>query len=87
MRVLTLDLNKKVTDVKIVGDSYINVPGLQPGEIINDSGEQGQIMQADGTFITPPVEPIAPQPYQPTNAEVAQMISDLQADLVIAGVI
>lgn len=28
-----------------------------------------------------------PQPYQPTNAEVAQMISDLQADLIIAGVI
>lgn len=25
--------------------------------------------------------------YQPTNAEVAQMISDLQADLLIAGVI
>lgn len=28
-----------------------------------------------------------PEPYQPTNAEVAQMISDLQADLIIAGVI
>ena len=27
------------------------------------------------------------RPYQPTNAEVAQMISDLQADLIIAGVI
>lgn len=27
------------------------------------------------------------QPYQPSNAEVAQMISDLQADLIIAGVI
>lgn len=27
------------------------------------------------------------QPKQPTNAEVAQMISDLQADLIIAGVI
>ena len=25
--------------------------------------------------------------YQPTNAEVAHMISDLQADLIIAGVI
>lgn len=27
------------------------------------------------------------EPHQPTNAEVAQMISDLQADLIIAGVI
>ena len=29
----------------------------------------------------------AHEPYQPSNAEVAQMISDLQADLIIAGVI
>lgn len=28
-----------------------------------------------------------PLPYQPTNAEVAQMISDLQVDLILAGVI
>ena len=26
-----------------------------------------------------------PQPYQPSNAEVAQMISDLQVDLILAG--
>lgn len=31
--------------------------------------------------------PVAPEPNQPSNAEVAQMISDLQADLIIAGVI
>ncbi len=34
-----------------------------------------------------PIVTIEPQHYQPTNAEVAQMISDLQADLIIAGVI
>ena len=27
------------------------------------------------------------EPNQPTNAEIAQMISDLQADLIIAGVL
>ena len=27
------------------------------------------------------------KPYQPSNAEIAQMISDLQADLIIAGVL
>lgn len=27
------------------------------------------------------------EPYQPSNAEVAQMISDLQVDLILAGVI
>lgn len=27
------------------------------------------------------------EPYVPTNTEIAQMISDLQADLIIAGVI
>lgn len=31
--------------------------------------------------------PPEPVPMQPSNAEVAQMISDLQADLMIAGVI
>lgn len=31
--------------------------------------------------------PAPPTPYEPTNTEVAQMISDLQADLMIAGVI
>ena len=31
--------------------------------------------------------PIEPVPTQPTNAELAQLVSDLQADLLIAGVI
>lgn len=38
----------------------------------------------DGVWEDVPTEPT---PHQPTNAEVAQMISDLQADLLIAGVI
>lgn len=33
------------------------------------------------------VPEVIPQVYAPTNAQVAQMISDLQADLLIAGVI
>jgi len=61
-------------------------PAITKDEIQSDIGECGQIMQTNGTFITP--EPvITPQPYVPTNAEIAQMISDLQADLIIAGVI
>ncbi len=36
--------------------------------------------------ITEPVQPI-PVPHQPSNAEVVQAISDLQADLIIAGVL
>lgn len=31
--------------------------------------------------------PPEPVPTQPTNAELAQLVSDLQADLLIAGVI
>ena len=31
--------------------------------------------------------PLEPEAYQPTNAEIAQLLSDLQADLIIAGVI
>lgn len=37
-------------------------------------------------FIDPEPEP-EPTPYQPSNAEIAQLISDLQVDLIIAGVI
>lgn len=85
MRIITIDSNKKVIDVKVVGNSYINNPGLQQGEIVSDIGEYGKIMQADGTFIDDIT--MQPQPYIPTNAEIAQMISDLQADLMIAGVI
>ena len=37
-------------------------------------------------FIVPEPEP-EPIPYQPSNAEIAQLISDLQVDLIVAGVI
>jgi hypothetical protein len=77
LRFIKLDANNKVKSVR-KGDFIV------PGEIQSDIGDVGQIMQADGTFVTP--EPEA-QPYIPNNAEIAQMISDLQADLVIAGVI
>lgn len=41
-----------------------------------------------GREITPiPSNIQAPEVSQPTNSEVAQMISSLQADLIIAGVI
>lgn len=39
------------------------------------------------SFDSPKQSTYVAEPYQPTNAEVAQMISDLQADLIIAGVI
>jgi len=86
MRVITLDSNSRVTSTKGTNADYDQYPGLQPGEIVSDIGEFGQIMQPDGTFITPE-SIVVPQPYSPTNAEIAQMISDLQADLLIAGVI
>lgn len=47
--------------------------------------ENGSVVRS---LISQPVT-VEPQPeiHEPTNAEVAQMISDLQADLAIAGVI
>lgn len=83
MRVITLDINKKVISVKDVGDDYT----LQDGELHNEIGEFEQILQSDGTFITPEPIPVEPQPHEPTNSDIAQMISDLQIDLIIAGVI
>ncbi len=62
MRIITLDSHKKVICIKTVNDNYINNPGLQTGEIISDIGEPGQIQQADGSFVTPALIPITPQP-------------------------
>lgn len=76
----------------IILDSYNKIISIRYGssivfgEVQSDIGEIGQIKQADGTFITP-VPTLIPQPYTPANTEIAQMISDLQADLMIAGVI
>lgn len=58
MRVITLDTNKKVTEVKYVGDNYV----LQAGEIETDLGEMGQIKQEDGSFITPIPETATAEP-------------------------
>jgi hypothetical protein len=79
-RFITLDINKKIIGIR-QGTTVVD------GETESKLGEIGQIQQEDGTFIDAPVVPIAPQPYNPTNTEIAQMISDLQADLIIAGVI
>lgn len=62
MRVITLDEGNMVTSVKDVNVGYDQNPGLKIGEIISDVGERGQIMQPDGTFITPDPIPIIPQP-------------------------
>lgn len=54
MRIITLDENKTVMAIKIVGDNYI----LQKDDIKTDLGELGQIQQNDGAFINPtPVIP------------------------------
>lgn len=47
--------------------------------------EEELLAQFEG--VNPFEEKPIPEPYQPSNAEVAQMISDLQADLIIAGVL
>lgn len=82
MRIINLDINKKVVGIKYVGDNYI----LKENELQTDLGVIGQIMQDDGTFVFSTVLTES-QPYVPSNTEIAQMISDLQADLLIAGVI
>lgn len=57
---------------------------VRNGDMITRTYENGVVVEfASGE--NPTVIP--PQVYEPTNAEVAQMISDLQADLIIAGVI
>lgn len=59
-RYITLDANNKVSNIR-----YAKV--IIEDEIQSDIGEIGQIMQIDGTFITPEPEPVESTPYQPTN--------------------
>ncbi|MEL7654746.1 MAG: hypothetical protein AAGU75_02430 [Bacillota bacterium] len=62
---------------------YVEIPDdstLKVGDIWHPDTATWEIVE------TQPV-PVVIEPYQPSNAEVAQMISDLQADLIIAGVI
>ena len=49
MRFITLDGTKKVVGIR-------EGPGIVEGEIQSDTGELGQILQSDGTFITPVLE-------------------------------
>ncbi len=56
-------------------------------QFINDDGDW--LFIEDGKMVYKSYKyPVTQQePYQPTNAEVAQQISDLQVQLILAGVI
>jgi hypothetical protein len=70
-------------------DGYIKLPkGLSPKIGQKFDTETMQWIEEYAEWKDNMEIPIIPQkPKQPTNAEVAQMISDLQADLIIAGVL
>lgn len=53
-RFITLDENKVIVGIRMAGS-------ILDGEIESEIGNIGQIMQKDGTFITPEPEPTAPQ--------------------------
>lgn len=55
MRFITLDENNKVKRIREADE-------IVDGEIQSDTGELGQIMQPDGTFITPEPESVEPVP-------------------------
>lgn len=63
---------------------YIEIPvdhNLKIGDFWRESTKTWETVELP-VFVEPPKDP-----YFPTNIEIAQMISDLQADLLIAGVI
>lgn len=75
MRVIGLDSNKTVVEVKNVLDNYL----LQNNELISDIGEIGQVQQPDGGFITP----IPPMPtLQDTkNSKILEMTQAYETDI------
>lgn len=72
-------IEEEKTEYEKGGVEFVKVTGYK---IYNDGSKEVAY-----SFDSPKQSTYAPEPYQPTNAEVAQMISDLQADLIIAGVI
>ena len=65
MRVITLDINKKVISYTQTNENYI----LGINDIVSDIGEIGQIQQLDGSFIDD-TTPIVPPVIQPTAQEL-----------------
>ena len=55
MRYIRLDENNRIITVRIGAE-------IVSGEIESEFGECGDIMQPDGSFITPDLPPIIPQP-------------------------
>ena len=79
MRFITLNSENIVIGIRF-GESIVE------GEIQSDTGEIDQIMQPDGTFITPAVIPAIPQPTieeRLTNIEDAQDLILLKLEGVI----
>ena len=79
-RFITLDDNNKVIIIR-----EGNVQGVN--EIESDTGEMGQILQSDGTFITPEPEVIEPTPTvedRLANIEDTQDLILLKLEGVIA---
>lgn len=68
--------------MKITNEQELIENGYTYIERTYDTGTVEKIMKVEPVISEP-----APTVYQPTNTELAQMISDLQADLMIAGVI
>jgi hypothetical protein len=66
MRVITLNVNKKVISLKNVGSNYV----LGVNDIESDTGELDQILQSDGTFITP--DPVVIEPIETIEQKVAR---------------
>jgi len=80
-RYIKLDSNNKVIAVRYG-------PSIVEGEIQSDTGEIGQIMQPDGTFIDDPTPLPPPQPtieeqiyaenlYQTALLEIQQMLGGM----------
>lgn len=71
MRLITLNRENVVVGVRF-GKSPVS------SEVQSDIGEVGQIMQEDGTFITPVPEPSVPDPSVPDPTIEQQILYENQ---------
>lgn len=76
-RFITLDSNNKVIGIR-------NGLSIVEGEIESDVGEIGQIMQGDGTFITP--DPIPTEPVKSLDEQILELkVTQFEMNQVVEG--
>lgn len=89
MRVITLNSNKKVIGTIVTNEDYV----LGEADIVSDTGDIGQIQQADGTFIDddspniPVMQPITLEELQQNQLTLMDVLATMYEAMLAKGTV